>query len=199
MKTRVRVFPPVRRWGERRRAQRRDAQLPEAMERLAAATRAGQSLGRSLHEVAHTTPPPLGPEMASVAETIAHGASVEHSISAWVDATTSSGDLELAVTALALSARAGGEVGRALDRAAITLRERRELRGEARSLATQARASAGVLTIAPVAFAVVVSAVEPGVVEFLVTTPAGLLCLGVGLALDALGAWWMSRIVADAR
>ena len=89
-------------------------------------------------------------------------------------------------------------MSRALDRVAATLRERRELRGEARALSTQARASAGVLTIAPIAFAGLVSTIEPGVVGFLLTTPAGLACLAVGLALDGLGALWMARIVRAA-
>ena len=84
-------------------------------------------------------------------------------------------------------------MARAVDRVAATLRERRELRAEVRALATQARASAGVLAVAPLAFAALVSTIEPGVVGFLVTTPVGLACLAVGLGLDGLGALWMAR------
>ena len=181
-----------------RRCARRDAQLPEALERLAAATRAGHSIGTALAEVADGTPPPLQSELAAAAAAITRGTPVEVAVRGWGAAAMPSGDLELATTALALGARAGGEVGRALDRVAATLRERRELRGEARALATQARASAGVLTIAPIAFALLVSAIEPGVIGFLVATPAGLACLLIGLALDGLGALWMARIVAGA-
>jgi tight adherence protein B len=104
----------------------------------------------------------------------------------------------LATTAIGLGGRTGGEVARALDRVAATLRERRELRAEVRALATQARASAGVLIVAPPAFALLASTVEPGVAGFLLTSPAGLGCLGAGLALDGLGAHWMGRIVAAA-
>jgi tight adherence protein B len=101
----------------------------------------------------------------------------------------------LAVTALALGGKAGGEVARALDRVAATLRERRELRAEVRALATQARASAGVLIVAPLAFAALVSTIEPAVAGFLLASPLGLACLAVGLALDGLGALWMAHIV----
>ena len=191
--------PALDRLSAKRRSDQRDAQLPEAVERLAGAARAAQSLGSSLLTVATSTPPPLGPELGSVADAIAHGTPVERAVTEWTATTGGSRDVELVATALALSAYAGGEVGRALDRAAATLRERRELRGEARALATQARASAGVLTVAPIVFAFLVSAVEPGVVEFLVASPPGLACLATGLVLDALGAWWMARIMAEAR
>jgi tight adherence protein B len=175
-------------------ARARDAQLPEAFERLAVAARSGRSVAAALEEVAASTAAPLGPELSAATVAIAAGAPVEQALEAWAghDPTP---DLLLATTALALGARAGGEVARACDRVAATLRERRELRAEARALATQARASAGVLTVAPLAFAALVSAIEPGVLAFLLTEPAGLACLAVGLALDGLGAAWMARIV----
>jgi tight adherence protein B len=178
----------------RRHARARDAQLPEAFERLAVATRSGRSVGAALEEVAASTAPPLGPELAAATVAVAAGVAVEQALEAWAgdDPTP---DLLLATTALALGARAGGEVARACDRVAATLRERRELRAEARALSTQARASAGVLTVAPLAFAALVSALEPGVVAFLLTEPAGLACLATGLGLDGLGAAWMTRIV----
>jgi tight adherence protein B len=186
---------PVERWRDRRRAARRDSQLPEALERLASAVRAGRSLGGALGAVAATTPPPLGSELATAAAALAAGAPVEGAVEAWRAGADPYGDLDLATTALARGARAGGEVARGCDRVAATLRERRELRGEARALATQARASAGVLTVAPIGFAGIVSMLEPGVLHFLLVTPAGLACLGVGLALDGLGALWMARVV----
>jgi tight adherence protein B len=192
-----RLPEPVVRWRAERLVARRDAQLPEALERVASAVRAGRSLGAALGEAAAATRGALGDELGTTAAALAAGAPVEAAIQAWSASAAPSGDLELATTALALGARTGGEVARACDRVAATLRERRELRGEARALATQARASAGVLTAAPVAFAGLVSMIEPGVGGFLVT-PAGLVCLGVGLGLDVAGAVWMARIVERA-
>ncbi len=185
----------VQRWRAQPRTARRDAQLPEALERVASAVRAGRSLGAALREVATGTQPPLGPELAVAAAALDAGAAVEGAVETWRATADPSGDLELAATALALGARAGGEVGRGCDRVAATLRERRELRGEARALATQARASAGLLTVAPLGFAGIVSMLEPGVLRFLLASPAGLACLLVGVTLDALGAIWMARIV----
>jgi tight adherence protein B len=89
-------------------------------------------------------------------------------------------------------------VARAVDRTAATLRERQELRGEVRALATQARASAAVLALAPLAFAGLVATIEPAATTFLVASPVGWACLGGGLVLELVGAVWMSRITGGA-
>jgi tight adherence protein B len=190
-----RQLPVVDRWRERRAVARRDEQLPEALERIASALRAGRSIGTAVCDTAAAAEPPLGPELSHAAAALDAGAGLERAVQAWVTVAGPSRDVALAATAIGLGGRAGGEVARALDRVAATLRERRELRAEVRALATQARASAGVLTVAPLAFAAIVSTVEPGVVGFLVGSPIGWLCLAAGLGLDGLGALWMARIV----
>ena len=165
---------------------------------MASSLRAGRSVTAALREVAVATAPPLGPELTRSATALDHGADLERALEAWTEAAAPSAEVSLAVTAIGLGGHAGGEVARALDRVAATLRERRELRAEVRALATQARASAGVLVLAPPAFAVLVSSIEPGIPQFLLTTPVGLACLATGLLLDGLGAVWMARIVRDA-
>jgi tight adherence protein B len=198
----VQVQRAMRRVVERaapgRRLDRRDAQLPDALDRLAAALRAGQAIGPALVELAATAPDPLGPELRRVAGRLAHGASVAAALAHWAGAPGTSADVRLVAAALTLGAEAGGEVARAVDRISVTLRERAELRGEVRALATQARASAAVLTLAPLGFAALVATVEPDAIAFLLTTPVGLVCLALGLALDAAGAAWMSRITRSA-
>jgi Flp pilus assembly protein TadB len=55
-----------------------------------------------------------------------------------------------------------------------------------------------VLSIAPAAFAVVLGLTDGAAARFLLRTPAGWLCLAVGLGLDAGGAWWMARLTRGA-
>jgi len=181
-----------------RRMARRDAQLPDALDRLASALRGGQAVGTALAGVAAALPEPLGGELGEVTAAIAHGASVTTATTAWAQRPGASADVRLVAAAFTLGADAGGEVARAIDRVAATLRERRELEGEARSLATQARTSAGVLAIAPLAFTALVAAIQPEAVAFLFTTRMGLACLALGVGLEGLGATWMARIVRSA-
>lgn len=198
----VRLGPRLEGWAERavpgRRRARRDAQLPDALDRLAAALRAGQAIGPAIEAVAPALPEPLRADLAPVAAALAHGAPVATALAGWGRQADASADVRLVAAALTLGADSGGEVARAVDRIASTLRERAELAGEVRSLATQARASAAVLALAPPAFAGLVATIEPGAVAFLLTTPVGLACLGAGVGLEALGATWMARITRRA-
>ena len=162
---------------------------------MASSLRAGSSLGTALAEVAAASDPPIGPELTAAAHVLASGGGLDRAVATWRAGAEPSPDVDLAATALGLGGRTGGEVARALDRVAATLRERRELRAEVRALATQARASAAVLIAAPLVFAALVSTIEPGVPRFLLTTPLGVVCLTIGLGLDALGALWMAHIV----
>lgn len=189
------IPPVVRRLATRRSADRRDAQLPQALERLASGVRSGSSLTHAFAAVAQSTPEPLGCELRSTAVEVEHGAGLGAALDRWSARPDSGSEVCLAAAALGLAADGGGEVARSVDRVAATLRERRELRAEVRALATQARASAGVLAAAPLAFTALVSSIEPAVTTFLLTSPVGLACLAAGLGLDALGAAWMARIL----
>lgn len=182
----------------RRLHARRDGQLPESLERLASALRAGSAPTTAFVAIAHEAPAPLHAELRVVADEIQHGAGMAAAVDAWAARPGASPTVRLAAAALSLGVTAGGEVARSMDRVAATLRERRELQAEVHSLATQARASAGVLGMAPVGFTALVSTIEPGMVQFLVTTPVGVLCLVGGLGLEVAGVVWMARIVAAA-
>lgn len=182
----------------RRRLAERDQQLPEAMERVAAALRAGTALGPALVQVARGLEQPLGDELRRATRRLENGERVGATLDRWAREPDSSSAVVLTASALSLGAESGGEVARAVDGVATTLRERRQLQAEVRALATQARTSAWLLASAPLAFAALVATVEPGVVRFLFGSALGAACLLVGVALDAVGVAWMARIVGRA-
>jgi tight adherence protein B len=177
---------------------RRDAQLPASLERMASALRAGAAPPTAFVAMTEAAPAPLRAELRVPAAEIQHGASMATAVERWAARPDASPAVRLAGTALALGVDTGGEVARSIDRVAATLRERRELQAEVHALATQARASAVVLGLAPVGFTALVSTIEPGMARFLLTTPVGLACLIGGLGLEACGALWMARIVSAA-
>lgn len=187
----------ARSWRTRRQDDRRDAQLPEFLERLASSIRAGSTPGAAFVAMAQTTPDPLSRELTRVAAEVDHGAALAAALARW-GAGTPSHHVRMAAQSLGLAAECGGEVARSIDRVAATLRERWELRGEVRALATQARASAFVLGVIPIAFTALVASIDPTVWTVLITSPLGLLCLAAGLLLEALGAIWMTRILRSA-
>jgi tight adherence protein B len=175
------------------RRHRRDAQLPTALDRLAAALRTGSSLPMAIDEVGSALDPPLGPELRAVAGEIARGRPARDALDGWASTHGDAGT-RLAASALVLSTVVGSTPARAIDGVAATVRERLDLVAERRTMAAQARTSALVLSVAPVAFAAVLVLADSAAARFLVGTPAGWACLASGITLDAAGAWWMARL-----
>lgn len=180
----------------RRRHVQVDTELPSALDRVAAALRAGASLSAAIATTGLAVRGPLGAQLTAVAERADRGMPLAASLDVW--ATSGSPAVRLAAAALGLGAEAGGAMARAVDGVATTLRERQELARERRVLSTQARASAAVIAVAPLGFALLVAGTDRAALAFLLGSPLGLLCLGAGLALEAAGAVWMARIVGSA-
>lgn len=190
--------PPAVVVARRHRAEyRRLEQLPLVLDAVAGSLRGGSSLSQAVGDASRLGGP-VGSELALVAQRTTNGASVLDAVDAWArehdDAPTT-----LAAAALAVAATVGGPGADAVDAAAASVRERAALDGELTALAVQARLSAAVLAGAPVVFAVLLSSLDPASARFLLGTPVGWACLTGGLALDALGALWMARIVRNAR
>lgn len=173
--------------------QRRDQQLPAALDQLATALRSGASLTQALGETGTALDAPLGPEVLAVARAAERGRPLRDVLDDWSASHPDTGT-RLASTALVLATLVGATPARAVDGVAATLRERLDLAAERRALAVQARTSALVLSVAPLGFAVVLVVADTAAAGFLLGSPAGWACLTVGVGLDAVGAWWMTRL-----
>jgi tight adherence protein B len=172
---------------------RRRAQLPEALERMAAALRTGSSPPQALAEAARGTAEPLGPELDALSRQASRGQPLVTVLDGWTALHPDRGT-RLAAVALALASGVGAVPARALDGVATTLRERLELADERHALATQARASAVVLSAAPPVFAALLTLGDPEASRFLLQSPPGWLCIALGVGLDVVGAVWMTRL-----
>lgn len=170
-----------------------EAALPAAVEAVAAGLRSGASLRQAVAEAAVATPGLLGSDLAQVAAATERGAGLVAALEGWADRRRLPG-VRLAVAALCLCAETGGAAAQAVDAVAATLRQRLAAQAEARALATQARLSAAVIAVAPVAFCALSAAADPRASAFLLRTRMGLVLLTAGLALDAAGALWMARL-----
>ena len=172
----------------RRAAERADDDLPDSVDGLARALRSGAPVAGALRSAG----------LDDVARASDRGVPLATAFEQWATASPVDG-AQLVATAVAVTTAAGGDAGRSLAGVADTLRERRALRREVRALSSQARMSALVIAVAPVAFAAVAGGTDGATAGFLLRTPAGLVCLVVGLALDGAGWLWMDRITRTVR
>lgn len=171
-----------------RRAARLERELPSLLAGVARSLRSGATIPVALREAEAED---LRPVLADVDR----GLPLAEALARWTERRPTAG-VRLTAGVLTLALAAGGPPARAVDGVAGTLRERAEVDREVRALATQARASAVVITVAPLAFAALGMLGDERTAQFLLRTPTGLACLAAGVALDAVGAWWMARIAA---
>jgi tight adherence protein B len=169
--------------------------LPAILDAVSDAVRSGSSLAAALTEAALVA---RGVALADLQVTIgAMGqVGVATALHEWGERRRAPG-VRLAVAALSLAAELGGSA-QPIDGVAATLRERMAAEREARALSAQARSSAAVIILAPIAFVALMAMADDTVVPFFLHTSLGFACVVGGAALDGAGAWWMLRILRSA-
>jgi tight adherence protein B len=131
-------------------------------------------------------------------EQVDAGVPLAAALAAWAKRSGSTEAIQVAA-GLQLAIEAGGPQVAAIENLASSLRERLAVTKEAHALATQARASAVVIAVAPVLFGLLLGLGDRRASAFLFGSGAGVACLAGGIALDGLGAWWMWRITRSVR
>ena len=162
--------------------------LADALERLAAALGAGAPLSPAFDAAAEVSSGALRDELSGVARDLAGGPT--GALTRWRDDRPDDANVALVVGALSLGHATGGDRARAARAAAATLRERAHLEAEVRVQATQAKLSAAVVALMPIAFVGLAAVTDHRTVGFL-RSPVGVFVACIALGLDVLGAWWM--------
>ena len=167
--------------------------LVDVLDALAGSLRTGASVATGLAEARAVAPPGVVDELDVVLAEVALGATVVDALRSLARRRPQPGLHQLAA-AVALGRRGGGDLARAVEAVAASERQRLAARSEVLAQSAQARLSAVVVAVAPVAFTAVAGAAEPGVGAFLLGRPAGWACLAGGLLLDVVGGAWMVHI-----
>lgn len=171
-----------------RAAARSPLDLVDVVERLSNDVRSGRSARDALAD-ALTGEPDLLPEV--------HLALARRSPLGDALAAHESGkdERDVVVHALRIGAEHPHVLPDVLDRAAAVVRERRTWQHERVVQAAQARTSARVLTFLPLAFAAWGVATSASVRAAYAASPVTVVVAALGVALNAVGWWWMRRVV----
>lgn len=151
--------------------------------------------GSSLRDAVTVLPMDAATERASSALRLAidRGLSVVDAVGRVDDAGP---HLRLALGVIATTSRVGGPSAASIDRTAMLLRQRAGDLDERSSQAAQARLSTHVMTAVPLLMLGVLVATDDDV-RSAATSPVGAGCIVAGLMLNAIGWWWMRRIVGS--
>lgn len=93
----------------------------------------------------------------------------------------------------------GAGLADALDRVGEAMRHEHEVSAEVHGQLAATRATAMVLVTLPIAAVAMGSVLGADPLGVLLGTAVGLACLGVGIALSALGWWWITRQIEEVR
>lgn len=123
-------------------------QFPDAIDIITRSLRAGHPVPVAIGMVAREMSDPVGTEFGIVTDEITYGADLETAMRS-LFYRVGSDDLPLFVTAVAIQGSTGGNLGEILENLSRVIRERFKMRRKIKSLASEGRASALILSSLP--------------------------------------------------
>jgi tight adherence protein B len=169
-------------------------QLPDNLQVLASALRAGHSFIGALSVVVNDAPEPARSEFQRVVADEQLGVPIDQALHVVVERMQSR-ELEQVALVAALQRETGGNTAEVLDRVTDTIRERFELRRTVQTLTAQGRMSRWVLTLLPLFLLVVITLINPGYMDVMYDSTKGRVLLVLAGISVAAGSLVIKRIV----
>ncbi|MEO0529283.1 MAG: type II secretion system F family protein [Planctomycetota bacterium] len=170
------------------------AQLPEALELVARALRAGHSLGAGMNLVGAEMSPPIAKEFSRTFEEQNLGMPLEEALDNLCDRVPNL-DLKFFATAVVLQRQTGGDLAEILDKIGRLIRERFKIWGQVQALTGEGRLSGIVLLALPPALFAAVYQMNPDYLMLLFTDDMGKKMLIGGIVMQLLGAVVINKII----
>lgn len=179
---------------KRRRMKKFYGQLPDALELIGRAMRAGHAFSIGMKLAAEEFDDPLGPEFEGTLDEINFGISVSDALknlSRRVDCP----DLRYFVVSVILQRETGGNLAEIIENIAHLIRERFKFQGRIRVLAAQGKLSAIVLLSLPFLVVGVLHFIRPDYMTTLITDPSGRKIASAGAFLMIMGTLAMKKMI----
>ena len=183
-------------WMKRRQRKRLEAfqaQLPDAIDMLVSAMKAGYSFQAAMNFIGEEMPTPLGPEFARFYDEQRLGIDVRSALLS-LQTRVDSMDLKMFVTAVLVQRESGGNLGEVLANISDIMRERFALEGELETLTAESRLSARILAALPLLVFIGMFALNPAFMRPMLQQTAGQIMLVLAGLSVAMGYLVMVRI-----
>jgi tight adherence protein B len=182
------VFQRSRRIGKFNQA------LPDAIDLMSRALRAGHSIGSSIEVIAQQSPQPLAGEFEICFQQQKFGVPFRDALLAMGERIRSD-DLQFLVTAVLVQKETGGDLTDILDRTTAVIRDRIRIQGEVRTRTAQGRLTGWILSGLPIVLMVVINIIHPGYSSVFFNDPLGQKMIIAGGVFILIGGFIISRIV----
>src|SRR5687768_8727394 len=170
-------------------------QLPDSLDLMTSALRAGLSFPAALQLVAQESPEPLAQEFAITFDEQNLGLDVKEALVNLTERVDSL-DLKFFVTAVIIQRETGGNLAEIMESIARIIRERFRILGDVRSRTAHGRLTGMILSVLPVALGALITMLAPNYMMTFFRDPAGQALLLVCLGLQIMGFFWIRRVIA---
>jgi tight adherence protein B len=177
-----------------RRLTRIEAQLPDALDLMSRALRAGHALPTSIQMVSTEMSDPIAGEFGIVFDELNFGipmADALNGLAARIPGT----DVGYFVITVLIQRETGGDLTEVFGNISRIVRERLKLIGHVRSLSAEGRLSAWILSLLPIVLGAMMNASNPKFMSILWHQPAGQKMLGGTIVMMILGMLWMRKVI----
>lgn len=168
-------------------------QLPEAIDMLVSAMKAGYSFQAAMKFIGEEVPEPLGPEFGRFYEEQRLGMEVRTALLALQERVNSL-DLRMFVTAILIQRETGGNLSEVLGKISTLMRERSALKGEIQTLTAESKLSARILGALPFVVFGMVNLLNPGFMRPMLATSYGPWVFLFAAMSVSMGYWIMMKI-----
>ncbi len=168
--------------------------LPDAIDLMARALRAGHSLSSAIEVLSEQSGAGVATEFEVVFRQQNFGLPLRDALLQMADRVPSK-DLRFMVTAMLVQKETGGNLTEILDRTSHVIRERIRIGGEVRVRTAQGRLTGMILSLLPVLMLLLTNVINPEYARILLHDPVGHKLLYVGAGLILAGTFFIHRIV----
>ena len=176
------------------RMARFEMQLPEALDLMCRALRAGISLEFGFRSVGDELEDPVGTEFAQVADEVSLGLDTRVALQNLALRMNTS-DMPFFINAILIQRETGGNLAEVLQNLATVIRERIKFYGKVRALMAQTQLTANLLGLLPLATFGGMWLLRPTYLEPLLTPPGQYLLIGSGILVPI--GWLVCRRIAS--
>jgi tight adherence protein B len=174
------------RFKKKKRIEKFKRQLPEGLDLIARALRAGHAFTSGMELVAEEFDDPLGPEFDRTLDEINFGVSVQDALKSLAVRIDCS-ELKYFVVSVILQRETGGNLAEIIASIARLIRERFRLEGKVRILTAEGRQSARILSLMPIAVVLALRLFNPEYINALFTEPMGRMMAGIAVFMMLVG------------
>jgi tight adherence protein B len=177
-----------------KRMLRFEEQLPEAMDIMTRALKAGHPFSETLKLVSEEMDQPIATEFGITFSDINYGLDVRQAFLNLLERVPNM-TLMTVVTAVIVQRETGGNLAETLANISSIVRGRFRFQRKVRTLSAEGRMSAWILALIPFALFVGIMVTTPSYLESLINEPAGMKLIAIAFVLMIIGIFWLRRII----